>query len=238
MTASRMRALLASGGTHWMLNPGGASLDAVDMLARAGARCLFIDCERTAVGIESVTALTRCAHSHGMATLLRSESKQPEVLVRYLDRGVDGLVVPHVETVAQLQAIRGVVDYVTRGRPETVFTVAQIESHAAVEAADALAAQHAVDAFLVGPNDLSHSLGLLGDTQHADLLSAVDGVVDTLQRHGRIWGIPATASSAARWAGRGARLLYGTLEQILNAGYAPMSAALAHHPTAPEGDAP
>jgi 4-hydroxy-2-oxoheptanedioate aldolase len=228
MTTSRLHGLLADGSTHWMLNPGGASLDAVDMLARAGARCLFIDCERTAVGIESVTGLTRCAHSHGMATLLRSESKQSDVLIRYLDRGIDGLVVPHVETIDQLQVIREVVEYVTRGRPDTVFTVAQIESRRAAEDAEVLAAQHAVDAFLIGPNDLSHSLGLRGDTEHAALLGAIDTVVDALQRHGRIWGIPATGASAARWAERGARLLYGTLEQILRAGYAPMSAALVH----------
>ena len=46
MTAgNRVRALLANGAAHWMINPGGASLDMVDMLARLGARCLFIDCD-------------------------------------------------------------------------------------------------------------------------------------------------------------------------------------------------
>ena len=181
---------------------------------------------RTAVGIESVTALTRCAHSHGMAAVLRCESKQTETLVRYLDRGIDGIVVPHVDTVVELQAIRDVVDYVTGGMPERIYTVAQIESAAAVANVDALAADDAVDAFLIGPNDLSHSMGWRGDTRRPELQSAIDGVIDRLQARGRHWGIPASAGSAGALRGRGARLLYATLEQILNAGWRPMGDVL------------
>lgn len=227
MAGHRFRSLLAPGAPVWMLNPGGASLDVVDLLARAGVRCLFIDCERTAVHIESVTALVRCAHSHGMAALLRSESMAPEILVRYLDRGIDGLVVPHTETVAELQAIGEVVRYVTKGAPERFFAVAQIESAAAAEHIEALATSRDVDGFLIGPNDLSHSLGFAGDTSRPELVAAVDRVAETLQRHGRAWGLPATADSAARWGQRGAQFLYGTLEQIVKAGYGPMAAAVA-----------
>ena len=227
MAASRFHSLLGRGAAVWAVNPGGASLDVVDLLARTGATCVFIDCERTAVHIESVTALTRCAHSHGMAALLRSESMQPEVLVRYLDRGIDGIVVPHTETVAQLQAIGEVVRYATRGQPEQVFAIAQIESQAAVANAAAMAACRSVDGFLIGPNDLSHSMGLGGDTRRPELAAAIDGVVAALQRHGRAWGLPAQADTASRWTQRGAQFLYGTLEQILKAGYGPMAAAVA-----------
>jgi 4-hydroxy-2-oxoheptanedioate aldolase len=223
---SRFAALVEQGAAVWAVNPGGASLDVVDALARAGARCLFIDCERTAVHIESVSALVRCAHSHGMAALLRTESAAPAILVRYLDRGIDGIVVPHTETVAELDAIAEVVRYVTRGRPERVFAIAQIESQPAVANVAALAACRSVDGFLIGPNDLSHSLGLAGDTARPEVAAAVDTVVAALQRQGRVWGLPAQCDTAARWARRGARFLYGTLDQILSAGYAPMAQAV------------
>lgn len=228
MTAgNRIRSLLAGGSAHWMINPGGPSLDVVDALARGGARCLFIDCERTAVGVESVTALTRCAHSHGMAAVLRCESKQAELLVRYLDRLIDGVVVPHVDTVEELRAIREVVDYVTRGASERVYTVAQIESAAAVLNVAALAADPSVDAFLIGPNDLAHSMGFPGEPGRPEVQTAIDGVIEVLQARQRHWGIPATAGTAAGLRGRGARLLYGTLEQIVNAGFGSMAAAIA-----------
>lgn len=223
-------ARLGPGAAVWAVNPGGASLDVVDLLARAGVRCLFIDCERTAVHIESVTALVRCAHSHGMSALLRSESAQPETLVRYLDRGIDGLVVPHTETVAELEAIGEVVRYVTRGQRERVYAIAQIESKPAVDNVAALAACRAVDGFLIGPNDLSHSLGHAGDTTQPAVAGAIDAVVTALQQQGRAWGLPAQADTAARWQQRGARFLYGTLEQIIKTGYAPMAAAVATPP--------
>ena len=191
-----------------MINPGGASLDVVDGLARVGVRCLSVDCERTAVGIESVTTLVRCAHSHGMAAVLRCESMQPELLVPCLDRGIDGIIVPHVQTVAELKAIREVVDHVTRGVPERVYTVAQIESKAAVSNAAALAAVDAVDGFLNGPNDLSRSLGVRGDTRGPELKAAIGTVIEALQARLRGWGIPATAEIASGFGARGARLLY------------------------------
>lgn len=215
---SLLRALLAEWGASWMVNPGGAAIDVIDMLARVGAKILFIDCERSAVNIESVSAMTRCAHSHHMVALLRTESMQPEILVRYLDRGIDGIVVPHVETVAQLQAIEDTVMYVTRGKRDSVFTIAQIESHAAVANIAALVAGP-TDGFLIGPNDLSHSMGHAGDLSRPELAHAIDGVIATLEAHGKIWGIPATPSSARELTHRGARLLYCTLEQILRIGY-------------------
>jgi 4-hydroxy-2-oxoheptanedioate aldolase len=228
-STSRFLGLLGQGSAAWCVNPGGASLDVVDMLARAGVRCLFIDCERTAVHIESVTALVRCAHSHGMATMLRSESAQPEILVRYLDRGIDALVVPHTETESELAAIGEVVDYVTRARPQRVAAIAQIESRAAVENVRALAAFPGVDAFLIGPNDLAHSLGHAGQPEHPEVTAAIDRVVDALQQRQRTWGLPAQAGTASAWAQCGAQFLYATLDQILKAGYAPMAAAV--HPT-------
>jgi 4-hydroxy-2-oxoheptanedioate aldolase len=215
---SLVRTLLAEGNASWMVNPGGASIDVVDMLARVGAKVLFIDCERTAVNIESVSAMTRCAHSHRMVVLLRTESMQPEILVRYLDRGIDGIVVPHVETLAQLQAIEDTVMYVAKGKRANLFTIAQIESHAAVANIAALAAGPA-DGFLIGPNDLSHSMGFAGDLTRPELDHAIDGVIATLQAHEKLWGIPALPRSARELTHRGARLLYCTLEQILHTGY-------------------
>jgi 4-hydroxy-2-oxoheptanedioate aldolase len=224
---SRMHVLLETERCLWMVNPGGASIDAIEMLARIGVKCVFIDCERTAVDLESVTALARCAQSHGMAAMVRSESMRTEILVRYLDRGIDGIVVPHVETAAQARAIADAVRYATHGEPEKVFLIAQIESDKAVENASMLAACQDIDGFLIGPQDLAHSLGFFGDVAHHEVALAIGHTVDALLKKHRIWGIPTPPETARHWGERGARLLYCSLEQILKNGFGSYATAIA-----------
>jgi 4-hydroxy-2-oxoheptanedioate aldolase len=210
---------LSSHDLTWAINVGGPSLDAVDMLAAAGAKCLFIDCERTAIGIESIGPIVRSAKSYGMFTMLRSESKQPEILIRYLDRGIDGIVVPHTDTVEELEQIAQILDYVSKGQPEKLMSIAQIESQTAVDNIVAMSASKAVDSFLIGPNDLSHSMGFKGSLEAVPLWQAIDGVIKELQKNQRLWGIPGLPSSQDKLTTQGAQFLYCTLGQIIQAGF-------------------
>jgi len=205
----------------WAVNVGGASVDSIDMLATAGARCIFIDCERTAIHIESVRPMVLAAKSHGMFTMLRSENQQPEILIRYLDRGIDAIVVPHTETVEELKMIAEVVDYVSKGQKDKFMTIAQIESVNAVNQMKSLATSTDVDSFLIGPNDLSHSMGFKGDLQPSALWQAIDQVIQELQLHQRIWGIPGLPDTLPKFSGQGAKYLYCTLSQIIQQGFKP-----------------
>ncbi len=203
----------------WMINAGGASIDVIDSLARAGAECVFIDCERTAINLESITPMVRAIHSHGMFAVLRSESLQAEVLIRYLDRGIDGLISPHVETAEQLMMISDVVDYVGKSQAREIFKIAQIESVPSVKNINDLANNQFTDAFLIGPNDLSHSLGLHGDQTNPLLWQSVDVVVSSLNQAQRSWGIPGNPQTSAKWENQGAGFLYCSVDQILKLGY-------------------
>lgn len=203
----------------WMVNAGGSSIDVIDALARAGAECVFIDCERTAINIESITPMVRTIHAHGMFAVLRSESLQPEVLIRYLDRGIDGLISPHIETNSQLQMISEVVDYVGSSQSRKIFKIAQIESVQALENISHLSIDPSTDTFLIGPNDLSHSLGLKGSQTDPLLWQKVDGVIESLNQHQRTWGIPGNPQTASNWINKGASFLYCSVDQILKLGY-------------------
>ncbi len=205
----------------WPINIGGASIDAIDMLATAGARCIFIDCERTAIHIESVRPMVLAAKSHGLFTMLRSENQQAETLIRYLDRGIDAIVVPHTETVEELKMIAEVVDYVSKGQKDKFMTIAQIESLNAVNHIQSLASSTDVDSFLIGPNDLSHSMGFKGDLKPPALWQAIDRVIQELKSHQRIWGIPGLPESQPKYTQQGAKYLYCTLSQIIQQGFKP-----------------
>jgi 4-hydroxy-2-oxoheptanedioate aldolase len=215
------KAFLTQQPMTWAVNVGGSSIDTIDMLANAGARCIFIDCERTPIHIESVRPMVLAAKSHGMFTMLRSENQQPETLIRYLDRGIDAIVVPHTETVEELKMIAEVVDYVSKGQQDKFMTIAQIESVNAVNHIKSLATSTDVDSFLIGPNDLSHSMGFKGDLKPTALWESIDRVIQELQSNQRVWGIPGLPESQPKYKQQGAKYLYCTLSQIVQQGFKP-----------------
>lgn len=203
----------------WTINLGSSSVSSIDMLAAAGAHCVFIDCERTAIHIESIRPLVLAAKSHGLFTMLRSENQQAETLIRYLDRGIDAIVVPHTETLQELEMIAQIIDYVSRGNPDQFMAIAQIESVAAVENIEALTKSLHVNSFLIGPNDLSHSMGLKGDLKPPQLWTAIDTVIEQLQASQRIWGIPAEPDSRESFSKQGAKFMYCTLQKMIHQGF-------------------
>jgi 2-dehydro-3-deoxyglucarate aldolase/4-hydroxy-2-oxoheptanedioate aldolase len=91
---------------------------------------------------------------------------------------------------------------------ENVMTVLQIETVRAVEAREELLAIDGIDAVIVGPADLSVSLGVPGDFENPRLISAVESVMETCSRRNVVPGIHLRAPKlAADWRARGMRLL-------------------------------
>ena len=75
--------------------------------------------------------------------------------------------------------------------------IVQIESAAAVAAVDEIAAVDGVDVLFIGPRDLSHDLGVPGDTTAPAFVEALDTVLAAGQRHGKACGLLVTDGAAA-----------------------------------------
>jgi 4-hydroxy-2-oxoheptanedioate aldolase len=221
------KALLKAGGTVIAVNPGGVSLPAADMLARLGADCLFIDCERTAVSVDAVPAMARAAQAGGISAIVRSESRDPAILTRYFDCGIDGLVLPQVESRAECDMLVATARAATRGRQDDLLLIAQIESVGGIAALDAIATAPGIDLILIGPNDLAHSMGFLGDTSQPELVEAVRACAERVRALGRAFGLPCTAATIGEWRQRGAAFCYATLEVLLAPSLADLRKAIA-----------
>jgi 4-hydroxy-2-oxoheptanedioate aldolase len=141
---------------------------------------LVLDLEHSAVGLRDAQLLTLAAQAAGAKALVRIPAAATEALTALLDAGVDGVVVPSVDTPQQAQRIVASLRYPpegTRGygprranrygrdvayhreersRPACLL---QIETAAGVEHVEAIAEVAGVDGLLVGPADLSFSLG-------------------------------------------------------------------------------
>jgi len=81
------------------------SVEAVELAARVGFDAVHLDGEHGAFTSDSVNNLVRVAHGYGMSVTARVPSKDPWQINLWLDRGIQGVTGPHVETGAEAQAL-------------------------------------------------------------------------------------------------------------------------------------
>jgi len=202
------------------------------LLAGGGFDFVLIDAEHGPFGVESVAALSRAAREASVTPLVRPPELSYGWIARPLDAGAQGIMLPRVTERAQVeQAVRwmkyppvgsrGAV--LARGHTEfasgplgptleamnrETFLVVQIETRAAAERLDELLTVPGVDAALVGPTDLSLSLGIPGQLDDAALTGAIERTLDACGRHGVVPAIHTNeVARSAAWARRGMRMV-------------------------------
>jgi 2-keto-3-deoxy-L-rhamnonate aldolase RhmA len=215
---SKVKEKMQRGEVAVAVNLSGRNPDIVEHLSRLGVDLAFIDCERTGIGLDAATDLIRASRAAGLPCVVRSWSRSPEVLVRYLDRKADGIVVPHVDSPQEAAAIVELVRYACGAAAANKFIAVQIETKAAVQAVDAMAAVPGVDAFLVGPNDLSYEMTGTRGARTPEVEQAIEHVAARLRHAGRAFGMPARLNEIARFRSLGATLLYYPVEWLLERG--------------------
>src|SRR5215218_3885876 len=218
----RLRSSLAAGKPTVGTFVGAASAVAAEVCAAAGVDWVLLDLEHGAGGEEQVGPVVLAAGAYGVPTVVRVESAERIRLGRVLDLGAAGVMLPRMETAAEVaEALRhlryppdgdrGVATYnracrfgldpgaLDRANKE-VLAVVQIESARAVEHVEEIAALDGVDVLFVGPRDLSHDLGVPGDMQAPSYRAALDRVRAAAQRFGRGCGllVPDGAAAAER----------------------------------------
>ena len=151
--------------------------------------------------------------------------KRQALIKRFLDLGVQTLLIPYVQSAAEAEAavaamrypprgIRGVSTltratgfgrtpgYLTRADAELCLLV-QIETRAGLDALEAIAAVDGVDGLFIGPSDLSASLGHLGDASHPEVLAALEDAIGRIRAAGKPAGFlsldPAMNRRAMAW---------------------------------------
>jgi 2-keto-3-deoxy-L-rhamnonate aldolase RhmA len=233
MRPNRLKSALAGGETRVGSILGQfRSPEVVRIYKAAGFDWVFIDTEHGGFDIETVQDVCRVATVSGLTPLVRVPDIQYALVARALDCGAEGVIFPRVESPEVLERAvswtkfppvgtrgfgltRMAVDYAPASMPEimqhtneNVMTVLQIETVRAVEAREELLAIDGIDAVIVGPADLSISLGVPGEFEHPTLVSAVESVIETCIRRNIVPGTHLRVPRLARyWRERGMRLL-------------------------------
>jgi 4-hydroxy-2-oxoheptanedioate aldolase len=166
-------------------------------VSRLGLDFVFIDLEHIAIDRTTLSWMCRAYAGIGLAPVVRITRPDPYEACMALDAGAQGIIAPYVESAAQVQALRGAVkmrpvkgenlDRLLEEGPEALGAslesymlarnqaalIVNIESAPAILALDEILDVPQLDAVLIGPHDLSCSLGLPEQYDHPEFDRAV-----------------------------------------------------------------
>ena len=182
-----------------------------EIMAKAGFDWLVVDMEHSAISIGDAQLLIQIIDLAGCVPLVRLSNNDPTLIKRVMDVGSHGIIVPNVnsaeEAAAAVKAIRYPPDG-TRGvglwraqgygfdfdkykewqATESVVIV-QIEHIEGVNNLEAILRTKGVDGFIIGPYDLSASLGIPGEFEHPDFKKALGTVHRVSKQTNALMGI-------------------------------------------------
>lgn len=192
------------------------------MLGTAGLDSMIIDMEHGTFGWPDMSAIIAVARGVGIEPVVRIPEIRRETVLKPLDAGAAGILVPMVNSQDEAKELvrwvkyppigfrglalrRGHSDYrpvaageYLRQANDEVAILLQIETTLAIERIDELASIEEVDAIFVGPFDLSVDMGIPGKVGEPEISQAISQVIAAGKRHGVAVGIQVSDADRAR----------------------------------------
>lgn len=188
-----------------------ASVSLMECLGRTGLDFAIIDNEHSPIEAETTAALVRAAELSGICPLARVREISRPAVLKLLDIGVQGLIVPNVKTLEQVRALVDYAKYYPIGQrgfcpsrkdgwgfdglgsvPETMrhfngetLLFPQCETAEALDIIEDICAVDGVDGIFVGPFDLSISMGIPGQFDAPEFQAAVARIVAACRAAGK-----------------------------------------------------
>jgi 2-keto-3-deoxy-L-rhamnonate aldolase RhmA len=231
---TRLKATLASGAVSRVFGLGQLChpkfIEIIGL--QGGFDAVWLDQEHAGLTIEQIEHAARAARCAGIDSFVRLTATDYATVMRPLEAGAGGIMAAQIRSAAEAadvvrwarfhpEGLRGVngtgvdgaygtltmAEYFRRANTET-FLAIQIEHVDAVEQVEKIAALPGIDVLFIGPADLSQSMGLPGDWQHARVWQAIERVSRAARSHGIHWAIlPPNAAYAQRCVDLGCRML-------------------------------
>jgi len=215
---------LAVGGHVFLTDPSIS-----EAMAFFGYDFVWIDAEHGPFDKEKVLAHIVAANSGGAAAIVRVVWNDATIIKPVLEMGPDGIIVPMVCTKDEAEravaacryppkGVRGFgprranrygtipqADYLA-GADSSFLRIVQIEHEAAVRNIDGILSVAGLDALIIGPNDLSASIGRIGETSHPEVLALCDRAIARSKAAGKPCGVsvgPGDEEYVRMWLGKG-----------------------------------
>ena len=209
---------LATGAPVLVVNPDHPSPSLVESLGRLPIDAVWIDCEQGAADLETVENMARAARLAGLVSMVRIFAPEDWAIERYMFRGLDGLVVPRLDTAAQAQGVVDALRYCFPKTHQEKLVVVQIESRAALDDLAGFLDVEGIDVYMIGPVDLAKSLGFEGDYRCPEVQAAIDETIAKIRKTGKTAGILVDRDNVGRYRDRGVQFLYAHANAFLSRG--------------------
>jgi 2-dehydro-3-deoxyglucarate aldolase/4-hydroxy-2-oxoheptanedioate aldolase len=184
---------------------------AAEVCALSGFDWLLVDLEHGAGGEDALVTQILAGAAHGVPVIVRTESAERIRVGHVLDLGTLGVMFPRLDTPEEVASAVGHLFYPPRGDrgvagynrarqfgsdkrssrevDESILSIVQIETLPALEDVETIAASAGVDVLFVGPSDLSTAMGIPGQFDAPEFLTALDRVVEACRREKKMPGI-------------------------------------------------
>jgi len=192
----------------------------VDIMASAGFEWLVIDMEHTSIDLTTAHNLISTIQANNMKALVRVSKNEEVIIKRILDMGADGIIVPMIKSKSDaLEAIdyakyppigkRGVglfraqkyglgFNEYKKWVNEELVIIAQIEHIEAVNNIDEIITTDGIDGIIIGPYDLSGSMGYPGEYEREDVSEAIKYILQACQKNNTPSGFHVIESDPAK----------------------------------------
>ena len=180
-----------------------------EIFASAGFDWLVVDLEHSTISIEQAGELIRTIDLAGAVPLVRLTSNDISQIKRVMDAGAQGIVVPNVKSAAEAIDAVAATRYEPKGcrgvglaraqqygpgfneylewQKDGPLVIVQIEHQLALDQLDKIFSVVGVDGFIIGPYDLSCSMGMPGEFERPEFVAAMQQILEA----GLKFGCPA-----------------------------------------------
>jgi 4-hydroxy-2-oxoheptanedioate aldolase len=234
--ANRVKQRLAAGQVATIL-AGTNDPDLIDQLGPLGADGIWLEGEHGGVDYADLGNLTRACDLWGATSVVRVMDNDYATIYRTLDRGAQGIVVPHVNTRAEAQAVVdaakfapigkrgmftsrqgfGVGDYFKAANDQSLLIVL-IEDIVGVGHLDEILQVDHIDVFFVAPSDLATSMGHIGNLDRPEVQQTIDGAIAKIVKAGRTAGTLVSSANVERYTKTGVRCIMASFFPWIQAG--------------------
>ncbi|MEO0559352.1 MAG: aldolase/citrate lyase family protein [Bacteroidota bacterium] len=213
----------------------------VEMIGLLGFDFYMLDAEHGTATPREAAAVVLACERRGVTALARIGTKDPKVILQFMDVGVGGIMQPSITTADEVRQLVDAVKYPPMGRRglgpnrasgfmlagqsqaeyieaanRETLVIPQIEHIDCLEDLDEILAVEGVDGFVVGPADLSMSMGFTDGPNHPEVQTVLDEIYARVIASGKVLGtVASTGAEAHALVERGVGLVLVTLKALL-----------------------